>query len=59
MFGVCADLGQGVMCCCGPQGSGVAAMAQLSQCKASKHLQTDTVKVLCGLGINGKCTVLI
>lgn len=24
---VCADLGGGVICCCGPHGSGVAAMA--------------------------------
>lgn len=36
--GECADLGGGVICGCGPHGPGVAAVAQLSQCKASKRL---------------------
>lgn len=40
---VCADLGWGIVCCCGPHGSGVAAMAQLSQCKTPKHLPGDEV----------------
>lgn len=37
-------LGGWVICCCGPHGSGVAAVAQLSQCKASIRLkrQEDT-----------------
>ena len=38
LCGVCADLGGGVICGCGPHGPGVAAVAQLSQCKASKRL---------------------
>ena len=42
LCGACSDLGGGVICCCGPQGSGVAAVTQLSQSKASKRLQTDT-----------------
>lgn len=41
---VCADLGGGVIRGCGPHGSGVAAMTQFSQSKASKCLHTDTGK---------------
>ncbi len=36
-----ADLGGGLIRRCGPHGSGVAAVAQLSQCKASVQLETD------------------